>query len=72
MIRVDNYKLIVYPKAGVVRLFDLDNDPYEMHDLSKGSHHKERIPEMFSKLEGLQAEMGDTLNLRDFVYLHEF
>ena len=72
MIRVDNYKLIVYPKAGVVRLFDLDNDPYAMHDLSKGFHHKKRIPEMFSKLEGLQAEMGDTLNLRDFVYLHEF
>ena len=72
MIRVDNYKLIVYPKAGVVRLFDLDNDPYEMHDLSKGYHHKELIPEMFSKLEGLQAEMGDTLNLRDFVYQHEF
>jgi arylsulfatase A-like enzyme len=72
MIRVDDYKLIVYPKAGVVRLFDLINDPHEMHDLSRGSRNKERIIEMFGQLVELQEEMGDTLNLRDFVYLHEF
>ena len=72
MIRVDDYKLIVYPKAGVVRLFDLVNDPDEMHDLSRGSRNRERIVDMFSKLTKLQAEMGDTLNLRDFVYQHEF
>jgi arylsulfatase A-like enzyme len=72
MIRVDDYKLIVYPKAGVVRLFDLVNDPDEMHDLSKASRNRERIVDMFSKLTELQQEMGDTLNLRDIVYLHEF
>lgn len=72
MIRVDDYKLIVYPKAGVVRLFDLINDPDEMHDLSRGKRNRERIVDMFSKLTALQEEMGDTLNLRDFVYLHEF
>jgi len=72
MIRVDDYKLIVYPKAGVVRLFDLINDPHEMHDLSRGARNRERIVDMFSKLTKLQIEMGDTLNLRDFVYMHEF
>jgi len=72
MIRVDDYKLIVYPKAGVVKLFDLVNDPDEIHDLSKGARNKERIIGMFGQLEELQEEMGDTLNLRDFVYLHEF
>jgi arylsulfatase A-like enzyme len=72
MIRVNDYKLIVYPKAGVIRFFDLANDPEEMHDLSKGSQHRELIVDMFSKLTELQAEMGDTLNLRDFVYQREF
>jgi len=72
MVRMDDYKLIVYPYAGVVRLFDLVNDPQEMHDLSRGDSRRERIISMFSRLEKLQAEMGDTLNLRDFVYLHEF
>ena len=72
MIRVDDYKLIVYPKAGVVRLFDLINDPEEMYDLSRGERNRERIVDMFSKLTKLQAVMGDTLNLRDFVYMREF
>jgi arylsulfatase A-like enzyme len=72
MIRQDDYKLIVYPKAGVIKLFDLINDPQEIHDLSKSAHNRERIISMFGKLEDLQEEMGDTLNLRDFVYLQEF
>jgi choline-sulfatase len=71
MIREDDYKLIVYPKAGVIKLFDLVNDPEEIHDLSKGARNRERIIRMFAKLEELQEEMGDTLNLRDFVYRHE-
>lgn len=71
MVREDDYKLIVYPKAGVIRLFDLVNDPEEMHDLSKGARNRERIIRMFAKLEELQEEMGDTLNLRSFVYQHE-
>ncbi len=29
MIRIDDYKLIVYPGAGVVKLFDLFHDPLE-------------------------------------------
>jgi arylsulfatase A-like enzyme len=66
MIRVDDYKLIVYPKARLIRLFDLINDPLEMHDLAAASGERERIRSMFRELKGLQAEMGDTLDLSNY------
>jgi len=66
MIRVDDYKLIVYPKAGVVKLFDLVNDPLEMHNLAIASRQQDRLGSMFQKLEKLQVEMGDTLCLDGF------
>ncbi len=68
MIRVDNYKLIVYPYAGVRRLFNLEKDPQEMHDLASESDHKERLESLYSKLIDLQTEMGDTLQLKNFVF----
>jgi arylsulfatase A-like enzyme len=66
MIRMDGYKLIVYPKAQVFKLFDLVSDPNEIHDLSRGSRHTDRIRQMFVKLEELQEEMGDTLAMNGF------
>lgn len=66
MIRKDDYKLIVYPYAGVKRLFDLANDPDEMHDLASDPGQQARIDAMFSGLTRLQAGMGDTLDLRLF------
>jgi arylsulfatase A-like enzyme len=72
MIRADDYKLIVYPKAGIVKLFDLKNDPDEIKDLSAISRHEDRIRTMFNKLEIIQHEMGDTLQLGSFAYRLEF
>lgn len=63
MIRADDYKLMVYPEAGVVRLFDLINDPEEMHDLAAASGARDRIRNMYRELQELQKEMGDTLVL---------
>ena len=34
MIRADRYKLIWYPVGNRLQLFDVDNDPQEMQDLS--------------------------------------
>ena len=70
MIRVEDYKLIVYPKARVLRLFDLEHDPDEMHDLSRASRHQDRIRDMWVKLEQLQREMGDTLILENLDFYH--
>ena len=66
MIRTGDYKLIVYPYANVLRLFDLATDPGEMNDLASDPGQQERIRTMFSKLIRLQAEMGDTLDLTAF------
>ena len=33
-VTADGYKLVVYPEVPKVLLFDLKNDPDEMHDLS--------------------------------------
>jgi arylsulfatase A-like enzyme len=68
MIRVDDYKLIVYPNAGAIKLFDLINDPSEMYNLAAVPRHMERIRSMFGKLKELQVEMGDTLGLSDAAF----
>ncbi len=64
MVRVGDWKLIVYPKAKVVRLFNLADDPQEMHDLAADAHHKERIRDLFARLVKLQRQMDDSLDLR--------
>jgi arylsulfatase A-like enzyme len=66
MIRVDDYKMIVYPRAGVIKLFDLINDPSERHNLAGASRHKERVLDLFGKLQDLQVAMGDTLDLSNY------
>jgi len=68
MIRMEDYKLIVYPRAGVVRLFDLVQDPEEKFDLAGASRQQERVRSMFDKLVETQAEMGDTLKLDPAVF----
>lgn len=66
MIRVDDYKLIVYPYAGVRRLFNLADDPDEKEDLAALPENSDRIHSMFNRLTQLQFEMGDTLDLSTF------
>ena len=68
MIRVDDYKLIVYPYAGMKRLFNLVEDPQEMNDLAGAPEYRVQVDAMFEKLVKLQAEMGDTLNLEEFTF----
>ncbi len=63
MIRVDDYKLIVYPNAGVIKLFDLINDPSEKYNLTAATAQQERIRILFDKLQEQQVQMGDTLKL---------
>ncbi|MFO7846679.1 MAG: sulfatase-like hydrolase/transferase, partial [Balneolaceae bacterium] len=53
MIRDDEYKLIAYPEAEELRLYNVKNDPLEMNDLADDPEHEERIKEMFHELEDL-------------------
>ncbi|BDD11384.1 choline-sulfatase [Fulvitalea axinellae] len=59
----DNYKLILYPKSGVVKLFNMKKDANEMKNLAEKPEHKARIKQMFEKLKDLQKENGDKLDL---------
>ncbi|WP_136464785.1 sulfatase-like hydrolase/transferase [Flagellimonas onchidii] len=65
MIRKDGYKLLVYPKIDKVLLFDMENDPLEMHDLAEEPEHKERVKTLFASLLELQKEMKDPLDLNE-------
>jgi arylsulfatase A-like enzyme len=66
MIRDEQFKLILYPKAGVTRLYDLLNDPYELNDLAGDAKYASRMEDMFNQLEILGRSLNDTLNLSDF------
>ena len=57
----EGYKLIAYPDAGVLRLYDLEKDPEEMNDLF--ATEPARAEALFTELRELQTVVGDTLPL---------
>ncbi len=59
----DGFKLMVYPKAKKVKLFDLKNDPQEMKNLAGDSAYAEKKQQLFATLEQWQANVGDPLPL---------
>ncbi len=66
MIRVDGFKLIAYPEAGKLRLYDMENDPLEMNDLAGEPGRKEQIHTLFAELVKLGQTMDDKLDLASF------
>ncbi len=63
MIRKDGYKLLVYPRVNKVLLFDLENDPNEISDLSDDPDYSVLVKSLFADLMELQEEMEDPLKL---------
>jgi len=61
MIRTDRWKLIHYPHVKHYQLFDLQNDPWELRDLSTESRYRGVVDELREKLEVWQKEVGDPL-----------
>ncbi len=59
----DDYKLIVYPEAQVLRLFNLVDDPYEIMDLAGEDGQQARIRDLMQRLQGLQKQFNDPLDL---------
>jgi arylsulfatase A-like enzyme len=60
----DGWKLIAYPKAKVLRLYHLEEDPQEMTDLASNAEHAAMKKSLFDRLVKLSAEMGDKVDLR--------
>jgi len=63
LVRTQDYKLILYPEAGEIQLFDMENDPLEMNNLAYDPVYQDTIQALYSTLLELQQEVGDTLNL---------
>jgi len=66
MIRDDGYKLMAYPYAGKLRLYDMEKDPLELHDIAGEQSKLDLVRELFNKLVDLGKEMSDSLDLRSF------
>ena len=59
-VRDERYKLIVYPQINRTQLFDLQNDPDEMQDLSNDAAMKPIQDRLRGQLKDLQERYGDT------------
>lgn len=60
-VRDERWKLIVYPAIGRTQLFDLENDPDELHDLAADPGHRDRVERMRGLLLDRQRTLGDPL-----------
>ncbi|HEX42507.1 MAG TPA: DUF4976 domain-containing protein, partial [Phycisphaerales bacterium] len=63
MILYRGFKLMLFPKAPKVLLFDLKNDPLEMNNLAEQPRQQRRMRRLFARLLELQRQAGDTLDL---------
>jgi arylsulfatase A-like enzyme len=57
------WKLHVYPKINHMLLFDLENDPHEMHNLADDPAYQPQEEKMLALLETWRADLGDTIPL---------
>ncbi len=64
MIRTDKYKLIVYPKASKILLFDIVNDPEEINNLADNPEYFDVVKDLAGRLKKQQEIMDDPLNLK--------
>ena len=63
MIDEGDYKLIMYPRAKVVRLYNMVKDPEEMNDLAKNPEYASVVARLKADFKVLQKEMGDPLDV---------
>ena len=60
-VRTPRHKLIVYPQAGVVQLFDLQSDPWEIQNLAGHIEHATLKKNLLERLNRFQSELDDDL-----------
>jgi choline-sulfatase len=66
-VTAEGWKLILYPKARIARLYHVAVDPQEMHDLANDPNQAARKKQLFALLVKLQHGFEDPLDLsREF------
>ncbi|MCF2947893.1 sulfatase-like hydrolase/transferase [Paraglaciecola aquimarina] len=63
MIKKDGFKLLVYPLANTIKLFDLAADPDEVTNLANQAKYKSKVRNLFAELIKLQADLEDEMDL---------
>jgi arylsulfatase A-like enzyme len=63
-VRKGDLKLMMYPKVGITRLFNLRDDPDERRDLAGDPAHAATVREMTALLVNLQKQYGDSAPLK--------
>ncbi len=59
-LRDERWKLFYRPREGRAALYDLENDPHELNDVSERNENKARLRHLQSELVKAQAQYGDT------------
>ncbi|WP_026951407.1 sulfatase-like hydrolase/transferase [Algoriphagus mannitolivorans] len=62
-VRDQKWKLIRYPERDYTQLFDLENDPEEIHNLAELEQYQEQKNQMMALLRASQKTAGDTIPL---------
>lgn len=65
MVTYNGHKLLLYPEAGVARLYDLEEDPLELNDLADDPESEPVMRELFAVLQDLQEKFNDDLDLTE-------
>lgn len=61
-VRDPRWKLIAYPRLNRLQLFDLAQDPLEIHDLANDPRSTQTLERMTALLDAAQREFGDPLS----------
>ncbi|MBM4102599.1 MAG: DUF4976 domain-containing protein [Planctomycetes bacterium] len=61
MIRTETWKLIRYPQARKVQLFDMRNDPWEIRNLAEDPKYSDILIEMNDAMKKAMKEMNDPM-----------
>jgi choline-sulfatase len=64
MVRTKTHKLIVYPEIQKIQLFDIEHDPWEIHDLSNDPALADVKADLLHRLKKLQQELDDKLEIK--------
>ncbi|MEQ9287946.1 MAG: sulfatase-like hydrolase/transferase [Cyclobacteriaceae bacterium] len=66
MYRTKDYKMIIYPTANMVRLYDMKNDPKEINDLAGDKEkHADLLKKLFEEYQQLQKQMNDPVDITE-------